>query len=154
MTKPRLLPSGGIQRMVLDNKGDRSLERLSKDCGGRPTAAGLQKMTTNELKAFPDVETIRGLSRGLNVPVRDVVLACARSVGLEVGQDADDVLPLIGAKRLPLESQQLLASISRAWLDFMEPSESDDSDDPTQDMLDLAAHKGDPHIGPDDLPYE
>lgn len=26
--------------------------------------------------------------------------------------------------------------------------------DPTQDMLGLAAHKGDPHIGPDELPYE
>lgn len=139
--------------MVLDNKGDRSLERLSKDCGGRPTAAGLQKMTTSELKAFPDVETIRGLSRGLNVPVRDVVLACARSVGLEVGSDADDVLPIVGAKRLPRESQQLLITMSRTLLDSMHLF-ADKPEDLTQDMHELAAHKGDPNIGPDELPYE
>ena len=149
------LPAGGIQRLLLDRKGDRSFERLSKDCGGRPGAAALQKMSSNELKGFPDVDTVRGLSRGLNVPVRDVLLACARSVGLDIASDADQVLPIVGGKNLTPEHQDLVLSVARTLLD-MEDQLSAQSHRTvsysTPEHYGLAAREADPNIGHDQLP--
>lgn len=82
--------------LIRRTKGDRSYARLSQDCGGSPTAARLQQIaTTKRMTDFPDVPTIRALSRGLGVPIRTVVLAAAESVGLDVQADSPigDLLP-------------------------------------------------------------
>lgn len=76
-----------LATLVLDHKGDRSYERLSKDCGGEPTGKRLQQIATTPIKTFPDAETIQGIAQGLGVSVTDVVLASARSLGLEVRTD-------------------------------------------------------------------
>ena len=146
------LPSGGIQQLVAMKKGDRSFARLSLDCGGRPTGPALQKLTTSPLKSFPDPETIRGLSRGLNLPIRQIVEACARSVGLDISAESDDVLPIVGGRRLPESSQALLISMAREMLAMQEGNPGTESNQNEQDSYGLAAREGDPNIGPYDLP--
>lgn len=147
-----VLPSGGIQQLVANKKGDRSFARLSADCGGRPTGPALQKLTSSPLKSFPDPDTIRGLSRGLNLPIRQIVEACARSVGLDISAESDDVLPIVGGRRLPESSQQLLISMAREMLTMSEAIAGTDAPEAEYDSYDLAARKGDPQIGPYDLP--
>jgi len=104
-----------IHRLILDRKGDRSYERLSRDCGGVPTPNRAQGMATKPMKSFPDVETMRGLSRGLNVSVTEVLMACASSLGLDVTttDPAQNALVLHGAGRLPVPAQDALVETSR-----------------------------------------
>lgn len=85
MTRTETSPT--LATLVLDHKGDRSYERLSRDCGGEPTGKRLQQIATNPIKTFPDAETIQGVAQGLGVSVTDVVLASARSLGLQVRTD-------------------------------------------------------------------
>lgn len=129
--------------MVLNMKGDRSMERLSRDCGGRPSAAALQKMVSSDLKAFPDVETIRGLSRGLGAPVQEIIFACARSVGLQVAGESDDTLPITGGRNLPKSSQDALLTIAK---DLIEAQAAVD-----HRSYDLAAREEDPEVGAQDI---
>lgn len=82
----------GIQRLILDRKGDRSMESLSRACGGNPTRANLQRMTSEETKSFPkDPDVIRGLAKGLGVRVSDIVTAFAVSIGLPMSTDEHDL---------------------------------------------------------------
>lgn len=160
MTELRV--EGGLEALILNHKGDRSFDDLSRACGGSPTGKRLHQMVSRPMKNFPDPDTIKNLARGLNVSPTEIVLATARSLGIRVGPTDDTALVLHEAGTLPLDRQQLLISVSRAFLEGNEAmaqqqqqqEESDAPEDPTQDMLGLAAHKGDPHIGPDELPYE
>jgi hypothetical protein len=112
MTTPETLGS-----LILDLKGDRSFERLSRDCGGIPKANRLNTLAGGQkINNFPDPPTIRGLSRGLNVSVTRIVLAAARSLDLNVSDSDPDELVLQGAGALPTESKQLLISMSHQLL--------------------------------------
>lgn len=103
----------GIQQLILEKRGDRTNERLSKDCGGTPKANRVQGMMRQPMRAYPDPDTIQALARGLRVPVLEVVMACTVSIGLDVtpapaGRD----LVLYGAGRLPKEAQKALVVLS------------------------------------------
>lgn len=109
-----------FQTLVQTLKGDRSYEAISKLAGGKPNAKSLQKLIQHGFTRFPDQETFEGLSIALNVRKRDLVLAAARTIGIDVSDDDQRDLVLIGAKRLPQDSQDLLTAMSRemqAWMD-------------------------------------
>lgn len=102
-----------LARLIGQRKGDRSFKRLSLDCGGIPTANRLQQMATKDINAFPDPDTIRGMSLGLGTTITEVTLAIARSLGLNVASGEPDALTLAGAGALPVEAQEAIISVSR-----------------------------------------
>ncbi|MFJ7748669.1 hypothetical protein ACIQXM_01785 [Arthrobacter sp. NPDC097144] len=127
MTQSNLRQPGGIQNLILDRKGDRSNEALSRDCGGRPTGNAIWKILQGELRGFPDVDTIQGLAKGLKVPAREVLHAYARSLGLDIGTDEEpDSLALPGAQKLPAEAQDTLITMSQTLLNAYGAGEGGD----------------------------
>jgi hypothetical protein len=113
-----------LSDLILTRKGSRSYERLSKDCGGLPTANRLQQIATKELNEFPNPDTIRGLSRGLGSTITDVTLAAARSLGLNVRTGDPDALVLANAGLLPVEAQEVILAVTRQMLKAMNAAES------------------------------
>lgn len=102
-----------LRRLISERRGDRNNNELSRDCGGIPTQSRLQQIANNAIKTFPDPDTIRGLARGLNVTVEQVIAACAADLSLPMGTPDDSALVLGGARYLPESSQQLLVNLSR-----------------------------------------
>lgn len=102
-----------LAALILNRKGDRSYERLSRDCGGRPSANRLQQIASAPLTAFPSADTIRSLSLGLGATITDVTMASARSIGLNVRADDPDALTLVGAGELPEELQNAIVALVR-----------------------------------------
>lgn len=109
-----------LQELVLRLKGDRSYDALEKAAGGIPSSRALQKLVNNGFTRMPNPETFRGLSRALNVSQRELVLAAARTLGIDVEAENPNDLLLVGAGRLPQESQNLLKSTSRELQRWME----------------------------------
>jgi len=108
------MAEGSALRSLIRNlRGDRNNIELSRDCGGTPTASRMQQLSTTPIKLFPDPDTIKGLARGLNVSVGEVVAACAKDIGLNMGTPDESALMLAGARDLPDSSQNLLISMSR-----------------------------------------
>lgn len=102
-----------LRNLINSLRGDRSNLQLSKDCGGVPTQSRLQQMSTQPIKLFPDPDTIKGLARGLNISVGEVVASCARDLDLNMGGPDESALILAGARDLPESSQAILISLSR-----------------------------------------
>lgn len=71
-----------IGELILDLKGDRSYEQLSRDCGGAPTPGRIQQLATKTQNTFPSPETIKGLARGLGVRPIVIVQALGSSLDL------------------------------------------------------------------------
>ena len=107
---------GGLERLLLDSKGARSMAQFSRDCGGLPTDKRLHQMIAGPMRSFPDTDTIRGISRGANVSITQVVLACARSLGLPVSEGEPGDLTIAGARDLPPAAQEALVSDGREML--------------------------------------
>ena len=105
-----------LAELILDKKGDRSYAKLSRDCGGVPTDRRLNSLVHAPMRSFPDVETIKGLAIGLQVAVRDVLLAAARSLDLKIGADDPGSLVLPGAGFLPDSARSVLVETSRELL--------------------------------------
>ncbi|WP_394253681.1 hypothetical protein [Arthrobacter pityocampae] len=128
-------PTDGIQNLILNKKGDRSYERLARDCGHEIKSRALHAAATKQTRAFADPDTIRGLSQGLNVPVVDIIRAYSVSLGLPVAADEKGILRVVGGGDLPESSQNLIVSMARelrsAYETPVEPSRED---------LDLAAY--------------
>lgn len=101
-----------LQALILDKKGDRSYERVSRDCGGTPTRNALQKLATSRTRAFPDRDTLLGLQRGLPAAMPELLSACAISMGLLDDASAPGTLVLRGAGDLPTSAQKLLIDLS------------------------------------------
>lgn len=160
-----------FQALVLKLKGDRSYETVAKAAGGFPNAKSLQRIVKDGFTRMPTPETFSGLSRALNVSQRDLVLAAARTLGIDIEDENPNDLQLIGAKRLPQESQELLIGMSRemqAWMDGVRDagpgpvaevaeSAADHSLDnvhqlPVPAWGSMAADSGDSDIDPDQLP--
>lgn len=113
-------PGPNFQQLVLTHKKDDSYETISKRAGGVPKARALQSIVKDGFTRWPSAETFAGLSRALNVSQRELVLAAARTLGIDVEDENPNDLLLIGAKRLPYESQQMLVEMSvelQNWLD-------------------------------------
>lgn len=127
MTDSNLPQPGGIMSLILDRKGDRSNEALSRDCGGRPTGNAIWKILQDDMTQFPDVDTIQGLAKGLKVPAREVLHAYARSLGLDIGTAEDPgYLALPGAQALPAEAQKVLFAMSETLINAYAAGESGD----------------------------
>lgn len=109
-----------LAMLVKMRKGDRSYERLSRDCGGFPTANRLQQIATAPMNTFPNPETITGLSQGLGATITDVTLAAARSLGLNVRSGEPDALVIAGAGALPAEAQEILLAMARQMMKLVE----------------------------------
>lgn len=105
--------SKALQSLIRNLRGDRNNVELSRDCGGIPTQSRLQQISTSPIRLFPDPETILGLARGLNVTVGEVVGACAKDLGLNMGGPDESALVLAGARDLPDSAQNLLVNMSR-----------------------------------------
>jgi hypothetical protein len=129
-------PSDGIQNLILNKKGDRSYERLARDCGNDIKSRALHRAATKPALGFADPDTIKGLSRGLNVPVADVIRAYAVSLGLPMADDEKGVLRVVGGADLPETSQNLIVSLARELHDAWQPKATA----PTRAELDLAAY--------------
>lgn len=103
-----------LQALVADRKGDRSYEQLAALSEGRLSRARIQQIATREMKAFPDAVTLAGLAQALDVPVQEVVLATARSLGLEVrGGASGDALLVPGGRNLSTPAQEALLTMAR-----------------------------------------
>lgn len=119
--------SAALRTLIRNRRGDRNNAELSRDCGGIPTQSRLQQITTMPIKVFPDPATLKGLARGLNVSVWEVVSACAKDLGLGGGGPGDSDLFLAGARDLPESSQRLLISMSRELQDLAAKAKSSNS---------------------------
>lgn len=103
--------------LIANRKGTRSYDKLSKDCGGTPTAKRLHQLANIAPKNFPDPATIRGLAVGLGVTVTDIVMASARSLSLPVYTGDDpNVLSIGGAGALPDSAKETLATVAREFI--------------------------------------
>ncbi|MGP5220454.1 hypothetical protein [Arthrobacter rhombi] len=109
-----------LQQLVLDNKGELSYGSLADRSGGALKPRGLQKLVTTQFSSFPSPETLQGISRALGLPLREVVLAAGRSLGLRLHDANPDDLVLVGAGQLPLSSRDALRSMSREMLNWRE----------------------------------
>ena len=105
-------PAQGIQNLLLNRKGDRSYDRLARDAGGALSSKRLQQLATTPMRNFPDPSTIKGLAKALHSTNKDVLHACAESLGIEVGGEESTSLELPGARTLPASSQELLLAMS------------------------------------------
>ena len=153
-----------FQQLVLRLKADKSYDTIEKLAGGAPTSRSLQKLVTKGFTRMPDPETFQGLSRALNVSQRDLVLAAARTLGIYIEAENPADLTLIGAGRLPNESQELLRSTSRELQRWMEREDAESrqaeklaaaSSSKVREMFPserMAADKGDAGIDPEQLP--
>lgn len=109
-----------FQDLVLLHKKDDSYEAISKRAGGTPKARAISSLVTDGFTRWPSTEMFNGLSRALNISKRELVLAAARTIGIDIEAENPNDLLLIGAKRLPIESQTILMDMSlelQAWYD-------------------------------------
>ncbi|QFG09584.1 transcriptional repressor [Arthrobacter phage TripleJ] len=116
--------TGGLRALIMNTRGERNNAELSRDCGGIPTQSRLQQMATKPIQLFPDPATIKGLARGLNVNVSEVIAACAKDLGLNMGGPDESALQLAGARDLPESSQRVLISMSRELQNLAEQAKS------------------------------
>lgn len=146
-------------------RGEKSLSyaELAKLCGGKPTAARLQQYVTGDLKNFPDPDSIRGLAKGTRTTPREIVLASARSLGLHIETETEDLLLIQGSSTLPASALESLKSIGRELVnlsrkaDHAPPQDHHDNlpDPHSKPPLRAVAPKGDTRPGqkasPEDL---
>lgn len=125
----------GLETLILDRKGTRSYDELSRACGGTPTAKRLHQLVTRPMKAFPDPDTIKGLSRGLKASNTDVLLAAARSLDIPVGEYGAGALVLEGAGQLPVSAQEAIITLSEELQNLFEqvPSNTGEAAQVTND---------------------
>ncbi|WP_400158527.1 hypothetical protein [Arthrobacter sp. BPSS-3] len=76
-----------LQELILHRKGDRSYPQLATAAGGAVTSRTLQSITKDGFTRFPDAATLTGIAKALGLQARDVVLAAATTLGIDV----DDV---------------------------------------------------------------
>lgn len=114
--------SQNFQQLVLAHKKDDSYEAISKRAGGVPKARALQSIVKDGFTRMPSPETIAGLSKALSISPRELVLAAARTLGIDVGDDKESDLTLWGAGRLPEESKTILRNTAAELLNWMDGS--------------------------------
>ena len=123
MTTQTTFPTQGIQNLLLNRKGDRSYDRLARDTGGALTGKRLQQLATTPMLNFPDPASIKGLAKALQSTNKEVLHACAESMGIEVAGEQSTTLELPGARTLPASSQELLLAMSEEMQELNQHSE-------------------------------
>lgn len=116
-----------------------SYEAMSRACGGVPTGKRLFQLINSPLKNFPDPDTIRGLQRATGASVTEIVLAAARSLGLDVTSSDPDALHIPGISRAPDSTREALLALGREVSAIV--GEHDDEALP-RDWHSLAAYEG------------
>jgi hypothetical protein len=106
-----------LARLILLHKDGRSYSRLSEDCGGFPAARRIQQMANGAraMRNFPDPETVTSLAAGLGVTTQEVLLASARSLGIDV-DGTSEALVIPGAMALPESAQRVVTDLARELL--------------------------------------
>lgn len=151
------MTSGDLADLIGQTKGDRSYAKLAQESGDVVIRQRWYQLATSPLKEFPEPPTIEAIARGLGVSVTDVVIACARSVGLQV-RDAGTFagLDLAGVPDGQAEAVRRLVSTLRT-----EREENDrgntaptsqaevSSADKSRDDYRLAARTPGPHLKAD-----
>jgi hypothetical protein len=100
--------------LINDRKGTRSYADLERDTGGTITRGRFQQLATvRKQSKFPDPSTLRGIVMATNLPMREVVLAAARSVGLSVPPEDPTILMIAGAGALPDDQKEILLNLAR-----------------------------------------
>lgn len=97
-----------LARLIGVHRGQRTYEALAKDCNGGLTSQRLQQIATAPIKAFLQPETMAALARGLRVPVAEVVMATAESLGLDVQRNVPAVLSYLPASVGELDEADLI----------------------------------------------
>lgn len=110
-----------LASLIRQHKGTRSYEDLARD-GGRIIGRGrYHQLETEALKAFPKPATIEGVARALTLPVSEVVLACARSLGVPVPAGyGPDTMTLGGVGHLPDSTREVIADVAREFIRLVE----------------------------------
>jgi hypothetical protein len=160
--------------------GEISYERLSKACGGTPSAKRLHQLENGPLKNFPDPDTIRALAAGTGFSITEIIHASARSLRLPVVSEDPDVIRIHGLSTTPPRVAELFRDLGREIVSLAEKEVVGNADHPApmnragespadkrhlsvvtdysemeaEDYEHLAAFEGDPNIGPDELPHE
>ncbi|WP_457948257.1 hypothetical protein ACTAQI_20135 [Pseudarthrobacter sp. alpha12b] len=111
-----------FQQLVLAHKKDDSFETISKRAGGVPKARALQSIVKDGFTRMPTPETFAGLSKAFSISPRELVLAAARTLGIDIGDDRESDLVLWGAGRLPQESQDVLRHTAGELMNWMDGS--------------------------------
>lgn len=107
-----------------------SYAELAKACEGKPTAARLQQYVTGVLKNFPDPESILGLAKGTGNSPKEIVLASARSLGLNIESDPEDQIFINGISTLPPSAAESLMSIGRELVNLSRKVDHESQDKP------------------------
>lgn len=123
-------PTGGIQELIRDRKGDRSYDQLAHESDYVVKSANIQRMATSTPSRFPDPVTIRAIAKLMRCTEHEVVMACATSLGLSVGGATPVDLVIRGAGRYsPLSQRHILeaAEFAGYWEASSDPVIDKDS---------------------------
>lgn len=111
-----------LAQLITATKGDRSYESLARAGGGVPGAKRWHQLATLPIRNFPDPPTVRALSRALGVTETTVVLAAARSLGLEVSGSDNDLATLLPSRAGQLTAKQV-AAVRQVVMAMAEPED-------------------------------
>ncbi|WP_138414762.1 hypothetical protein [Sinomonas gamaensis] len=130
-----------LASLLADVKSARrwSFEAMSRACGGVPTGKRLFQLINSPLKNFPDPDTIRGLQRATGASATEIVMAAARSLGLDVSESDPDALHIPGISHAPDSTREALLALGRevsALVGDQKPEAL------PRDWHDLAAYEG------------
>lgn len=133
-----------FQQLVLLHKRDDSYEAISKRAGGVPKARALQSIVRDGFTRMPTPETFAGLAKAFSISPRELVLAAARTMGIDVGDDRESDLVLWGAGRLPQESQDVLRNTAGELMNWMDGSRRKPEEPARDNVVQMPARKTDP----------
>lgn len=71
-----------LQELIAKHKGTRSYAALAEATYGHISASMLHRLANHEAKTFPGAKTLQALAQALELPINDVILAAAKSAGL------------------------------------------------------------------------
>lgn len=73
-----------LQELIANHKGNRTYADLAEASGGLLNALTFRNIAIKETAVrFPNVDALQGIATALNFHINDVVLAAARSMGLD-----------------------------------------------------------------------
>jgi hypothetical protein len=111
-----------LAQLIEATKGDRSYETLARLAGGVPGAKRWHQLATKPIKNFPDPPTVRALSKALGVTEAVVVLAAARSLGLDAS-GSDSLLATLLPNRAGQLTPKQVAAVRQVVMAMVEPQE-------------------------------
>ena len=120
--------------LIRTAKGDRSYTDLERHSGGVLGAKRWQQLATRSMLSFPDPKSINGIAKALNVSARQVVLACAESLGIDVSDRSSTLVALMppGVERLSEREVSAILSLINSLTSHPEPIRFSTDDSPEE----------------------